>query len=435
MERNTGSVLITDGGGRGAALAEAYARSLHVDRILVAPGNDLIYLATLGKPVEIFPGIKTTDVKAIVGLAREKNVALVDVAQDNAVESGLTNALEEAGIDAIGPTREAGQIEWDKGWARKFGEEIGLPQPMFKACSTFREGYEYLDSMAERRWFVKASGLVAGKGALPAENSLEARKRIREVLKLGNSYVLEEWLVSDDGTPGREFSAFIMADGENFQNLGYARDHKRLLDGDQGPNTGGMGVVAPLDDLSADVLVQVDQIFQKTVKGLKDTGRPYKGVLYLGGMIVVRDGKEAAYVIEFNARHGDPEAEAFLPGIKTDYFELGKAVSKGDMGGIEVVRDNLHRVSVAGVSREYPYATSPEREIFGLEEASKTAKLYGAGVKRIDGRDFVGSGRLFHLVGEGSDRKTASERACEAMSRVRVEENGLRYRSDIGRNS
>ncbi len=433
MERRTGnSVLIVDGGGRAAALAHAYSRSPHVDRILVAPGNDFIYSSTLGKPVEIFPNIKTTDVKNISKLARERSVSLVDVAQDNAVEVGLVNKLQSLGIDVVGPTKEAGQIEWDKSWARNFGEEIDLPQPEFKTFNSARQGLEYLGNQPERRWFVKASGLVGGKGAFPAENNIEARIRIEEVFKIDSGCVLEEWLMNDDGTPGREFSAFIVSDGENFLSLGNGRDHKRLLDGDLGPNTGGMGVIAPVEDLSASVLEQADSIFQKTINGLKDMKRPYKGVLYLGGMVVIQNGVEKVYVIEFNARHGDPEAEAILPGITSDFYELGKAVASDDLGTLQIVRDSLYRVSVAGVAREYPGETLVEREIFGLEDARKIAKLYGAGIRIVGNRHYAKGGRLFYLVGEGIDLKSASHQAYEAMSRVSINDDGLHFRTDIG---
>lgn len=431
------TVLVVDGGGRGSALVEKYSQSAQVDRILAVPGNDLMQVNT-PKPVKIFPNLKTTDVKEIVDICEKEKVTLVDVAQDNAVAVGLVDALTERGIPALGPTKEAGRIEWDKAWARLFGEKHKLPQPSFKIFNSRKAGHKFIQSQKDQRWFIKASGLAQGKGALPARSSEEALRRIDEMKQFGEAgkvYLIEEWL-GGEISPGEEFSTFAVTDGVDFRILGSAQDHKRANNFDEGENTGGMGCSSPPLVLAPAIEKGIAEVIRETISGLNKEGRQYKGILYLGGILVSKGGKLKPHVIEFNARWGDPEAEAILPGLKNDLFELGLAVCEGRVGRVQIKRDSKSRVVVAGVPRGYPssYDSVKGKQIFGLEKVLGLPgiKLYGAGVKKQGKRYFVAGGRLFYIVGEGKDVIEARRKAYEAMSQVYIEGNNLHYRTDIG---
>src|SRR3989344_1322173 len=275
------TVLVVDGGGRAAALAHKYLQSKHVQTLLAVPGNDLIRIHTK-KPVKIFPHLKTTDTVEIVEIAKKAKVDLVDVAQDGAVACGLTDSLTKAGIKVFGPTKLAGQIEWDKAWARKFMEKFNLPAPSFKICHSESEGINFIKNLKDAKCFVKASGLAAGKGAIFAKNEKEAILAIKQMKNFGASgktYLIEECI------DGEEFSAFALVSNQKFQIIGFAQDHKPVFDGDMGPNTGGMGCSSPPHVVSLTVKAQVKSIIKKTVQGLSELKRPYVGILYLGGMV------------------------------------------------------------------------------------------------------------------------------------------------------
>ena len=431
-------VAVIDGGGRGAALVDRYLQSKNVGSVIAVPGNDMMRVGH-EKQVEVFPNIRTIDVKEIVELCKYKGISLVDVAQDDAVYVGLVDALQKAHIPVVGPTRSAGKIEWSKASARAFGERYGLLQPEFHIFYSEDAGISFLKSNQDRPWFVKANGLCAGKGAKAAENNVEAIERIKQVAQLDRGsdiFVVEEWLRNDDGTNGEEFSAFYVSDGEKIKPIGFAQDHKAVNNFDKGDNTGGMGCSAPPLVLTEEIKTNVSRICNHTINCLEVEGRRYKGILYFGGMLIQRHGKLEIYTIEFNSRWGDPEAQVLLPGIKNDLFEIGMAVANGNIRNLEIVEDGKARVVVAGVSKGYPgdYNEVKGSRIYGLEKAAKMdgIKLYGAGVQVVEGKYYADGGRLFYVVGEGRNVIEARKKAYAAMSVVAVEGNNLHYRTDIG---
>src|SRR5579859_6824695 len=338
-ERST--VVVIDGGGRGAALVHKYSQSPYVENIVAIPGNDFMQVNS-GKEVQTHPELKTTDIQEILAICQRRNADLVDVAQDNAIAAGLVNRLIEAGIPVVGPTQEAGEIESSKAFSRKFLESLHIPQPEFKIFTNPQDGINYLNSHKNQSWFVKASGLAEGKGALPAKSNKEAIERIRELGRFGSAssaYLLEEWLCGENGEPTEEFSAFAASDGQEFKILGYAQDHKRVFDNDEGENTGGMGCSSPPLVIDQNIENQIQNIFATTINGLRQVGRPYKGVLYLGGMIAQSRGESKVYVIEFNARWGDPEAQVIVPSIQNDFVELSEAIIYQELCRLNVQTD------------------------------------------------------------------------------------------------
>jgi phosphoribosylamine--glycine ligase len=425
------TVVIIDAGGRGAALVDVYAKSPHVDNIIAIPGNDYLQVNS-SKPVITYPQLKTTSVHEIVDICKKEKVALVDVAQDNAVAVGLVDALQQEGIMVFGPTKAAGELEWNKAFAREFMQRHNVPQPEFAVFHSVEEGISYLTQQPDQPWFVKAAGLAEGKGALPAVNNKEAQKRIHELQKFGaagKTYLLEKWLKSIDGSIAEEFSAFAVSDGNTWQIVGYAQDHKRALDGDKGENTGGMGVSTPPLVVDEAIRKQTEEIFSKTFEGMKKERRPYTGILYLGGILI----DKKVYVIEYNARWGDPEVEVILPGIKNDLYAIAKAVIKESLQEITLQTDGKARVVVAGTAKGYPedYAAVKGKKILGLENIENVL-IYGAGIKKQGENFVVNGGRVFYVIGEGENVLEARKAAYDAMEKISIEGNNLHYRTDIG---
>ncbi|HEX6977446.1 MAG TPA: phosphoribosylamine--glycine ligase [Patescibacteria group bacterium] len=430
------SVLVVDGGGRGSVLVDAYAKSSHVKKIFAVPGNDLMYLNAHGKPVETYPCLKTTNISDILKICEDKKIDLVDVCQDNAVEAGLVNRLQEMGILTVGPTREAGQIEWDKVWARELGKKIGLPQPEFAVFSLQEEAINFIEKSEDKPRFIKARGLAEGKGALPARNNKEALERIKEISRFGkasDTFIVEDWIFGDGS--GEEFSAFAISDGENVAYVGDAQDNKKALNFDEGEYTGGMGDVSSPLVLTPKLIEESKEIFRRAIDKLKEIGRVYKGILYLGGMVVNKVGKVTITIVEWNARWGDPEAQVIIPGILNDLFELSIQVAEGSLKD-EIRTNGKVRVAITGASRGYPgdYTWVKGKEIYGINDAQKLegVTIYSAGIKEVDKKHYANGGRLFYVVGEGKDVIEARARAYEGISRIHVEGNNVHFRTDIG---
>lgn len=446
MKENGRTVVIIDGGGRGAALAHKYSLSPHVDRIIAIPGNDMMQEVS-EVPVETVPQLKPSQTVEIASFLtqRAKEIAFVDIAQEDAIRWGLSGQLRvQNRIPAVGPDATAGAIEWNKQQARARGEFAGLPQPNYDVLNFSHSPFgkkvpdyyeKVVDKASQGKKFIKANGLAQGKGVISAEGRIEIEEAIKNLRTTfpdaSNIIVIEDALI------GEEFSAFAISNGKGFKIIGYAQDHKRAFNNDTGPNTGGMGAVSnPL--LLNDPALQkgVEEIFSKTFNSLKESGNQYKGILYLGGMAVEQEGKLKPYVIEFNARWGDPEAQVLVPGLEVDLFELSQRVNAGDFKNFKIQQDGRVRVAIAGVSKGYPgdYSQAIKKEIKGINEARKVrgVTVYGAGVKVNEQKHYVNGGRLFYVIAEGKDVVEAREQAYEAMHQITIEEDNLRYRTDIG---
>lgn len=422
------NILVIGGGGREHALAAAYAKSKRVKKVYVAPGNGLMDFNS--SKINIFPDIGVLDFEKILNLIKSKKIDLVDVAQDDPLAAGLVDLLEVEDIKAFGPSQQAAEIEWNKIWSRNFMEKYKLPTPHFRYFSNPGEAIKYVNAFEEQTLYIKAAGLAQGKGAIRAENKKQAKEAIvsmKQFGKSGKKFLVEQALA------GEEFSLFAICDGKDFKILSYAQDHKTVFDGDVGANTGGMGCIAPTLAVTASMVHQIEKtILKPLMAGMQKEERPYKGILYLGGMKT----SEGIKIIEFNARWGDPEAEVILPAIKTDYLTIIESVLSGKLKNLKVNMDNKVRISVAGCSKGYPgdYSKVKGKEIFGLEMVMKLPgiTIFGAGIKREDRKFFAAGGRIFHLVAEGGNVMEAREKAYHAMSLIRIEDDNLHYRTDIG---
>lgn len=428
-ERNI--VGIVDAGGRGATLARMYELSPHVDGVVVIPGNDMIQ-AMAQKPTSVFTDIDIKDAHAICDKFQELGVNLVDVAQEDAVASGVSDTLRASGIPTIGPSKAAGEIEWSKATARKFGTLAGIIQPEYAIFERQEAALKYIDTREAEGFAIKADGLASGKAVIIAQTHQEAREAITAIQKrypqAAQKFLIEQ-LVGEE-----EFSTFFASDGLHVKIIGHAQDHKREGNFDTGENTGGMGCSSPPKLMTRNVEILLEREIQKMMVVLNNKDRPYEGIGYYGGML--DHVQRIVNNIEWNARWGDPEVQVVAPGITSDMYELAMAIVNKNLDKYKLTTDSLPRVVVAGASRGYPrnYDSVKGKQIFGLDEVMEMdgIELYGAGVKVVDGKHFASGGRLFDIVCKGVDIVVAREKAYGAMARVFVEGNNLHYRTDIG---
>ncbi len=426
------TVMIVGSGAREHAISCAYEKSSQVERIIVTPGNDFIAF-NREKEVIVDPACNLTLPQTIFQQAKKHNVDLVDVAQDDPIAAGTVDFLLSKGIDAFGPEKEPARIESDKKWARDFMERHEIPSPGFKYFDDNMEAKAYVrnlfDLKKDRVLYVKASGLCSGKGALKATSineAVAAIDKMHDFGKAGKVFLVEEGLV------GEEFSYYAVTDGENFKVFRSAQDNKTVFNFDQGDQTGGMGVVSPslaAEPLKKDIHYHM---LSKMISGMAKDGLAYTGIIYVGGIIV----NGSPVNIEYNARWGDPECQAVLTGVQTDYVDIVRASLEQNIESITIEQDEKTRVCVVGASRGYPgdYSNVKGKRIFGLIEAMNMpgVKIFGAGIKFDSGKFYANGGRLFSVVGEGNDVAEARERAYAAISHISIEGNNLHYRTDIG---
>ncbi|RJQ38475.1 phosphoribosylamine--glycine ligase [Candidatus Microgenomates bacterium] len=423
------NILIIGSGGREHALAQTYSKSKKVKKVLVAPGNDLMNFKN--NKIQIFPNIKADDFDSILDLAKRNKIDLVDVAGDAPIAAGFVDKLKSNGFMCFGPSQKASEIEWNKKWARDFMQKYNLPTPVYKSFSNQEDALKYISSNPEKTFYIKASGLALGKGAIKVQNKKEAFKAIASMKQFGKSgevFLIEECLT------GEEFSLFAVCDGKNYQIIKTAQDHKTVYENDQGPNTGGMGCVTQPKIITSSIIRIIEnKILTPFMEGMQNEKRPYHGILYLGGIL---NPKGEIKIIEFNARWGDPEAEVILPSLKSDYLDIVEGVLNSKINKTKISFDAKTRISIAGCSSGYPndYSNVKDKEILGLEKAMELPgiTIYGAGIKRKGPKFFADGGRIFHLVSEGKNIKEARKKAYKAMSLISIQGNNLHYRTDIG---
>lgn len=418
-------ILILGSGGREEALASVYAKNTNTEKIYIAPGNGL----TGFKNKKIIPlsKISSSDFNAVHNACKKYKIDLVDVAQDEPLSLGFVDMLRAKGFIVFGPTKDASELEWNKEYSRDFMKKYNIPSPIFESFSDIKKAETYIRSLKEQPLFVKASGLALGKGALHAENKAEAIKHVQEMSKFGKSG--ETFLIEECMT-GEEFSLFALCDGVSYSIIGAAQDHKRIYNHDKGPNTGGMGCVFPCKLVDKKISKEVEEkILKPLLKGMVKEGRPYSGILYIGGMMT----KKGVQVVEFNCRWGDPEAEVILPSLITDYLRIIESVINNKLDKINVVTDNKVRVSIAGCALGYPddYTAVKGKMILGLEKKID-ASIFGAGIRKKNDKYYVSGGRILHIVGVGKDINEARKQAYSDISSLYVSENNLYYRTDIG---
>lgn len=422
------NILVIGQNGREHALAVSYAKSRKVKKVIMTPGNGLTDFRN--PKIKNYPNVGMMDFEKIVDICKREKIDLVDVGQDDIIAVGFVDKLESLGIRAFGPTQKASQLEWDKEWARNFMVKYNLPIPRFKPFRSQKDAIDYVNKLDDQLLFIKATGLAFGKGVIKATNRKEAISAIKQMKSFGKSggtFLIEEGLI------GEEFSLFTLCDGKNYQIINWAQDHKTIYDDDKGPNTGGVGSVAPTGAINVSIIRIINtEILKPLMEGMIKEGRPYRGVLYLGGM-KTRDGVR---IIEFNCRWGDPEAEVILPSIKTDYLKIVEAILSGKIKTLKIRIDSKVRISVAGCSKGYPgdYSKVKGKEIVGLEKVFNLPGItvFGSGIRREKSKFYANGGRLFYVVAAGKDVIEAKKKAYQAMKFISIEGNNLHFRMDIG---
>lgn len=420
------NILILGSGGREEALADIYSKNKYVKKIYIAPGNGLT--GYRNKKVIALSSVPVNDFEKILHACKMYKIDLVDVASDEPLSLGFVDKLQEHNIKAFGASKKASEVEWNKEWSRDFMKKYKLPIPHYESFTDSKKAIFYIEKLKEQQLFVKASGLALGKGAIFAANKKDAINAVMEMKKFGDAgstFLIEECMT------GEEFSLFVLCDGKDYVIVGAAQDHKTVFNQNVGPNTGGMGCVFPGLVVNQKVIKECEKnIIKPFMQGMAKEERPYSGVLYVGGMIT----KAGIKIVEFNARWGDPEAEVILPAITSDYLVIVEKILHKKLKGTNLRLDKKVRVSVAGCSSGYPddYKSVKGKKVLGLQNISKKSLLYGSGIVKNNKDFLVNGGRIFHVVGVGSDVIEARGNAYGEISKTYVEGNNLHYRTDIG---
>jgi phosphoribosylamine---glycine ligase len=414
-------ILIVGQGGREHAIGWRLSQNPTVDRLFAAPGNAGL------EEVATCVHVAATDIPGIVELVDREGIDLTVVGPEAPLVAGLVDELDRHGFRAFGPTADGARIEGSKAWAKELCEKHGIPAPRSRSFTEPADAIESLDAM-EPPYVVKADGLAGGKGVTIAGSKAEAVQAIEDRLvrrsfgKAGARVLVEEHL------SGREVSAVAVTDGRAVVPLMLAQDFKRALDGDEGPNTGGMGAYSPVpfvdDEMQSRI---VDDVLKAAVAAMDTEGIQYRGALYAGLMLT----EEGPKVLEFNCRLGDPETQAVLPRLTSDLGESLLACVEGNLGVYRLGWSPLACVTVVLASGGYPDNHPTGLPITGLEDAASIpdVMVFHAGTTRRDGRVVTAGGRVLAVSALGDDLAAARRRAYEAASLISFE--GMQYRKDI----
>lgn len=415
------SVLVVGGGGREHALVHALRRSSSRPTVYAAPGNAGI--ASLAECVSISP----TDVDAVTKFARDEGIDLVVVGPEAPLVAGLADALRAEGIAVLGPGADAARLEGSKTFAKNIMDEAGVPTARWGAFVDEAVAVDFAKSLPGA--VIKADGLAAGKGVVVSQTPEEAERAIAEILggkfgEAGASVLVEERL------EGEELSVIALADGARVALLAPSQDHKRIFDGDRGPNTGGMGAYSPAPRGTPELLAQIrDTCVAPIVDCLGVRGNPFFGVLY-AGLMLTPDGPK---VLEYNVRFGDPEAQVILSRLDEDAYELFLAAATGNLEDRPIAASPRASTCIVMAAEGYPEGPRKGDVITGLSDADalEDVTVYHAGTKQ-QGDDIVtNGGRVLGVTALGDDLLAATERAYAAVEKIRFD--GAQYRKDIAR--
>lgn len=422
-------VLVVGGGGREHALAWKLAQSPKVQAVYVAPGNGGTALDSRLENINI------TDVQALRAWAATEKIALTVVGPEQPLAAGIVDEFRHHGLRVFGPTQAAAQLESSKAFSKAFMKRHQIPTADYETFTDATAAHAYIDEKGAPI-VVKADGLAAGKGVVVAMTLHEAHEAIEFMLapdpqfnplgvthnEGGARVVIEEFL------QGEEASFIVMCDGKNVAALATSQDHKRLLDGDLGPNTGGMGAYSPAPVVTPDVHARaMREIILPTIKGMEKDGIPFTGFLYAGLMI---DAHGKPKTLEFNCRMGDPETQPIMMRLKTDLFDVMMAATSGALDKIELEWDRRPALGVVMAAHGYPLHPRKGDVIRGLPAAAEDAVVFHAGTQQHEGATVTSGGRVLCVTALGGTVKAAQQRAYEVAREIDFD--GAQYRKDIG---
>jgi phosphoribosylamine--glycine ligase len=419
------NVLVIGNGGREHALAWKLAQSPRVSKVFVAPGN----AGTARDPALV--NVPATAIADLVAFARERDIRLAVVGPEAPLAAGVVDAFRAAGLPIFGPTKAAAQLESSKDYAKAFMVRHGIPTARHRTFSEAAAAHAYVDAEGAPI-VIKADGLAAGKGVVVAMSPDEAHAAIDAMLvdnafaQAGARVVVEEFLA------GEEASFIVMVDGRHVLALASSQDHKRLQDGDQGPNTGGMGAYSPAPVVTPELHARLmREVIQPTVAGMAADGIPYTGFLYAGVMI---DAQGTPRVLEFNCRLGDPETQPIMARLKSDLVELLEHAVDGTLDQAHAEWDRRTALCVVLAAHGYPESPRRGDAIRGLDEVTAAAHpdvvVFHAGTAQEDERVVTAGGRVLGVTALGESVRQAQRAAYAAVGAIRFD--GMQYRTDIG---
>ncbi|MDZ4142630.1 MAG: phosphoribosylamine--glycine ligase [Methylotenera sp.] len=414
-------ILVIGSGGREHALAWKIAQNKEVSRVYVAPGN----AGTATNPDML--NVPISSVPDLLAFAQKEQIHLTIVGPEAPLSQGVVDAFRAAGLKIFGPTKAAAQLESSKDFAKAFMLRHNIPTAAYATFTDAKPAHAYVN-LQGAPIVIKADGLAAGKGVVVATTKEEAHAAIDAMLsdnKLGDAgarVVIEEFLT------GEEASFIVMVDGKNILPLATSQDHKRLADGDQGPNTGGMGAYSPAPVVTPEIHARaMREIIRPTVEGMAKDGIPYTGFLY-AGLMISPDG--SVKTLEFNCRMGDPETQPIMMRLKSDFVTLAEHAVNGTLDQAEAEWDRRTALGVVMASANYPDTPRLGDEITGLPKNLEDAHVFHAGTQLVDGRVLTNGGRVLCVTALGETVKFAQQQAYKIIDEIKF--SGAQYRTDIG---
>jgi phosphoribosylamine--glycine ligase len=415
-------VLVIGSGGREHAIVAALSRSPSVSKIYCAPGN-----AGIAEKAECV-AIKADDLPQLQKFAESHQIDLTMVGPEAPLVGGLVDHFRRAGLTVIGPNRAAARLEGSKAFAKEFMQKYQIPTARHEVIPNLRKG-SYQLTHWPGRCVVKADGLAAGKGVKVCENQAEAKEFLYEIMEkeifgaAGSTAVIEECL------EGPEATIMAFCDGKTLVAMPASQDHKRLKDGDEGPNTGGMGAYAPAPVVTPALMKLIDQtVFQPFLRGIEAEKFDFRGIIYFGLMLTAQGPK----VLEFNVRFGDPETEVVLPLLESDFAELLLAVSNQKLASAKIQWNKQSAMTVVLAAGGYPANPEKGQVIEGVDTASRNhaVRVYCAGVEAQGRKWLTSGGRVLAVTGLGKTLEEARQHAYQAVDQISF--SGMQYRKDIG---
>jgi len=416
-------ILLIGSGGREHALAWKMARSPRVQKVFVTPGNG----GTANQKNEGIENLPISDLQELADFAKREQIAFTVVGPEAPLAAGIVDVFRNHGLRIFGPTQLAAQLESSKDFSKAFMKRHGIPTADYQTFSNASEAHNYIDQKGAPI-VIKADGLAAGKGVVVAMSLPEAHMAVDMMLsdnKLGNAgarVVIEEFLI------GEEASFIVLVDGKNVVPLATSQDHKRLHDGDQGPNTGGMGAYSPAPVVTPEIHARaMREVIMPTVLGMKADGIPYTGFLY-AGLMISPDGH--IKTLEFNCRMGDPETQPIMARLESDLVNaLDKAID-GKLDEVELKWDRRIALGVVLAAHQYPETPRSGDRISGIPAPTNDQIVFHAGTKLHDGNLLTSGGRVLCVVGLADTVKAAQQKAYSAIEQIHLD--GMQYRKDIG---